>query len=67
MPYKPAEFRGRLLAGVPVSITRGPLAIAFGPALTWESHESPEAFTMRLQEQCYALTRRAEEALSRFG
>jgi long-chain acyl-CoA synthetase len=67
MPYKPAEFRGRLLAGVPLSITRGPLAIAFGPALAWESHESPEAFTMRLQEECYALTRRAEAALSRFG
>jgi 1-acyl-sn-glycerol-3-phosphate acyltransferase len=67
MPYNPSEFRGRLLAGVPVSITRGPLAIAFGPALTWDPHESPEGFTLRLQEQCYALTRRAEAALARFG
>jgi hypothetical protein len=64
MPYKPSEFRGRLLAGVPVSITRGPLAIAFGPALTCDSGETPESFTLRLQAQCFALTRRAEDALS---
>jgi long-chain acyl-CoA synthetase len=67
MPYKPSEFRGRLVAGVPVSITRGPLAIAFGPALSFEPSESLELFTLRLQKQCYALTRRAEEALKRFG
>jgi long-chain acyl-CoA synthetase len=67
MPADPSTFRGRLVAGVPVSIRRGPLAIAFGPALMIDSHESPEAFTSRLQTHCYALTRRAEEALTRFG
>jgi 1-acyl-sn-glycerol-3-phosphate acyltransferase len=67
MPYNPSEFRGRLLAGGPVSITRGPLAIALRPAVTCESDGTPEAFITRLQERCYALTRRAEEALLRFG
>jgi 1-acyl-sn-glycerol-3-phosphate acyltransferase len=63
MPYKPSEFRGRLIAGVPVFITRRPLAIVFGPALWLEPGESPAAFTARLKQQCFALTRRAEQAL----
>jgi 1-acyl-sn-glycerol-3-phosphate acyltransferase len=67
MPYKPSDFRGRLVAGIPVSITRGPLAIAFGPPVTCESNESAETFTMRLQTECFALTRRAEDALRRLN
>jgi 1-acyl-sn-glycerol-3-phosphate acyltransferase/acyl carrier protein len=67
MPYKPSEFRGLLIAGVPVSITRGPLAIVFGPALWLEPGESLATFTARLQKQCFGLTRRAEQALSQPG
>jgi 1-acyl-sn-glycerol-3-phosphate acyltransferase len=64
MPPFLAEFKGRVIAGVPVALTRGPLAIAFGAPLTVQPGESPQAFAARLQEVSYALTRRAEEALS---
>jgi 1-acyl-sn-glycerol-3-phosphate acyltransferase len=63
MPYAPAQFQGRLIAGIPLSIRRGPLAIAFGAPLSMSSNESPEDFTLRLQEACLALTREAEAAL----
>jgi 1-acyl-sn-glycerol-3-phosphate acyltransferase len=64
MPHSPAEFGGRQIAGVPVSIRRGPLAIAFGAPLTLSAGEDPAAFAGRLQNVCYALTRDAERALS---
>ncbi len=63
MPYKPSEFRGRLIAGIPVSITRGPLAIVFGPPLRLLPGEPLAAFTEQIQRQCFALTRRAEQAI----
>jgi 1-acyl-sn-glycerol-3-phosphate acyltransferase len=57
-------FRGRLIAGIPVSITRGPLAIAFGATVRREPGETPRAFAGRLQDASYALTRQAERALA---
>jgi 1-acyl-sn-glycerol-3-phosphate acyltransferase len=63
MPYAPAEFHGRLIAGIPISIRRGPLAIAFGAPLSVSRSERPEDFTLRLQEACLALTRQAEAEL----
>jgi len=64
MPPDPSAFGGRLIAGVPVSIHRGPLAIAFGERQRMRPDESPESFTARVQEVCYSLTRQAEHALS---
>lgn len=63
MPADPSRFAGPKIAGVPVSLKRGPLAIAFGPPLRIGSDESPQAFAARLQAISYALTRQAEEAL----
>ena len=67
MPPYLEEFTGRVIAGVPVKFTRGPLAIAFGPPLTRAPDEPPRAFAARLQEASYALARQAEEALAREG
>jgi hypothetical protein len=52
-----------VIAGIPVLIARGPLAIAFGSPLTLQTSQSAEAFTAWLQDVCYALTRHAEQAL----
>jgi 1-acyl-sn-glycerol-3-phosphate acyltransferase len=59
------QFHGRVVAGIPVSLRRGPLAIAFGPPLTLAPGETPHAFAARLQAVCYALTRQAEQALAK--
>jgi long-chain acyl-CoA synthetase len=56
-------FRGPAIAGIPLMIRRGPLAIAFGPPLKPLPGEAPAAFTGRLQAACFALTRQAEAAL----
>jgi 1-acyl-sn-glycerol-3-phosphate acyltransferase len=56
------EFHGPIIAGIPVSVRRGPLAIAFGPPLRLEPGEAPPDFAARLQTVCYALTRQAEAA-----
>jgi long-chain acyl-CoA synthetase len=64
MPPYLDEFHGLVVAGIPVSIKRRPLAIAFGPPLTLEPGEEPQAFAERLQEVCYGLTRQAEQALA---
>lgn len=64
MPPDIRQFRGYVSAGIPVSVRRGPLAIAFGQPLTPGAEESAEAFTARLQAACYTLTRRAEQALA---
>ena len=63
MPPDPVRLPGRNLAGVPISLQRGPLAIAFGAPLELGENESPQAFAARLQTVCYALTRQAEAAL----
>jgi 1-acyl-sn-glycerol-3-phosphate acyltransferase len=57
------DFQGRVIAGIPVSLRRGPLAIAFGAPLTVGPAEEPAAFAARLQSVCYALTREAEASL----
>jgi long-chain acyl-CoA synthetase len=59
------QFKGRLIAGVPVAIRRGPVAIAFGPPLTLQPDELPQEFAGRLQQVSFALTRQAEQALER--
>jgi 1-acyl-sn-glycerol-3-phosphate acyltransferase/acyl carrier protein len=56
-------FRGRTIAGIPVSLTRCPLAIAFGPPVAMEADETPPDFTVRLERLSFALTRQAERAL----
>jgi 1-acyl-sn-glycerol-3-phosphate acyltransferase len=63
MSSDPLSFEGRKIAGVPISLRRGPLAIAFGAPLERRPDESPQAFAARLQDICYALTRQAEGAL----
>jgi long-chain acyl-CoA synthetase len=65
MPAFLEEFHGRVIAGVPVSFTRGPLAIAFGEALRVQPDEDPAAFAARLETACYALAREAEQAIAR--
>jgi long-chain acyl-CoA synthetase len=57
------QFKGRVVAGFPVSLTRGPLAIAFGPPVTLSPGEDPAVFAARLQAVCYCLTRDSERAL----
>ncbi|HEX8966346.1 MAG TPA: hypothetical protein VF937_00600, partial [Chloroflexota bacterium] len=64
MPAFLEEFHGRVIAGVPVTFTRGPLAIAFGAPLSIGADEDPAAFAERLETACYALTRAAEQAVA---
>jgi long-chain acyl-CoA synthetase len=64
MPAFLEEFHGRVIAGVPVTFTRGPLAIAFGASLRPGADEDPSAFAARLETACYALTREAERAIA---
>jgi 1-acyl-sn-glycerol-3-phosphate acyltransferase/acyl carrier protein len=63
MPAHLEHYHGPVIAGIPVSITRGPLAIAFGPPVRVLDGEPPRDFATRLQGVCYALTRQAEAAL----
>jgi 1-acyl-sn-glycerol-3-phosphate acyltransferase len=63
IPPVPETFHGLKIAGLPVSVRRGPLAIAFGAPLRLEPGETAQAFAQRLQDVCAALTRRAEGAI----
>ncbi len=67
MPAFLDDFKGKVIAGIPVVYKRGPLAIAFGAPLRRAEGESPRAFAARLQEASYALTRQAETALDNAG
>jgi 1-acyl-sn-glycerol-3-phosphate acyltransferase len=58
-------FEGKVIAGIPISYKRGPLAIAFGAPIRRGADELAEEFTERLQAESYRLTRLAEEALPR--
>jgi 1-acyl-sn-glycerol-3-phosphate acyltransferase len=58
-------FQGKAIAGIPVSLKRGPHAIAFGAPLRRGADEQAEEFTERLQVESYRLTRLAEQALVR--
>jgi long-chain acyl-CoA synthetase len=64
-PHVPPDFQGPVVGGIPVTLQRGPLAIAFAPPLTLQPGEAPAAFAARLQDVCFALTRQAEAALAR--
>jgi 1-acyl-sn-glycerol-3-phosphate acyltransferase len=57
-------YRGFVLAGIPVKVTRGPVAVAFGPPLTRQPDETAQAFSQRLQEVCFALARQAETTIA---
>lgn len=67
IPPDARAFTGRKVAGIPVSLHRGPLAVAFGSPLAPEPSESPRAFAARLEAASYALTRDAEAALRAGG
>jgi 1-acyl-sn-glycerol-3-phosphate acyltransferase len=56
-------FAGPVIAGIPVRIQRGPVAIAFGAALTSRPGETAPQLTERLERACLALTRQAEAAI----
>jgi 1-acyl-sn-glycerol-3-phosphate acyltransferase len=64
LPPTTDGFKGLVIGGVPMSFKRGPIAIAFGEPLRRQSEETPEAFTARLQGECYRLTRQAKESLA---
>jgi long-chain acyl-CoA synthetase len=53
-----------MVGDTPILIRKGPLAIAFGAPLRLEPGESPVAFTQRLQDASFALSRAAEASLS---
>jgi long-chain acyl-CoA synthetase len=67
IPAHLADYHGKAVAGVPLSLRRGPLAIAFGAPLQPAAGEEPHAFAARLQGICFALTREAEVALGQGG
>lgn len=64
MPPYLEEFKGLVIAGIPVTAKRGPLAIAFGAAVTIAEGENDQQFTERLEKVCFTLTRQAEAALA---
>ena len=64
MPAHLDDYKGLVIAGIPISIRRGPLAIAYGAPLTLQPDEAPAGFAARLQAASYALTRQAEAALA---
>ncbi|MGH2460076.1 MAG: AMP-binding protein [Chloroflexota bacterium] len=59
----PRGFKGPVIAGIPVAIKRGSVAIAFGPPIRQAAGEDARAFTERLEAICFALARQAEQAL----
>ena len=63
VPPGPDAFHGLTIAGLPQSLRRSPLAIAFGAPLRMGPDETVQAFTARLQVVCYALTREAEQSI----
>jgi 1-acyl-sn-glycerol-3-phosphate acyltransferase len=64
MPPTLEGFDGPVIAGIPLSLRRGPVAIAFGEPMRPAAGESPRAFAARLQAASFALTRQAEQALA---
>ncbi|MFN8632662.1 MAG: AMP-binding protein [Chloroflexota bacterium] len=63
IPPQADAFHGLKIGGIPVSICRAPLAIAFGAPHRLAPGESIQAFTAGLQTDCLALTREAERAV----
>ncbi|MCC6178124.1 MAG: AMP-binding protein [Chloroflexi bacterium] len=64
MPIVDERYDGPKLAGIPVKLAKGPLAIAFGPPLERRPGETPLELAARLQDVCFALAREAEAALA---
>ncbi len=64
VPPFPDEFDGPLLGGIPLSLRRAPVAVAFGAPITPMDDEGVRDFTRRVQEASFALSRQAEAALS---
>lgn len=67
IPPDADSFQGLKIAGIPVSLKPGPLAIGFGAPLRREPDEPPRAFAERVQAASYAATRAAEAALRQGG
>ena len=65
MPPFVEHHRGLVIGGVPVSLRRRPLAIAFGPPQQQEPADTPQQFAERLERLSYALA--AEAAAARDG
>ncbi|HLQ33600.1 MAG TPA: AMP-binding protein [Chloroflexota bacterium] len=63
IPPRHEQWHGRMIAGIPVSLSPTPLAIAFGQPLQQAEGENGEQFTRRLQATCFSLARQAEAAL----
>jgi 1-acyl-sn-glycerol-3-phosphate acyltransferase len=64
IPPEIDAWRGPKIGGIPISVHRGPLAIAFGAPLRPEKDELPAEFAARLQSVCYGLAARARAALA---
>jgi long-chain acyl-CoA synthetase len=65
MPPFVDNFHGLVIGGVPVSLKRRPLAIAFGPPQQQAADETPQQFAERLERLSYMLA--AEAAAARDG
>jgi long-chain acyl-CoA synthetase len=62
MPPFLDDFKGRIIAGVPVAIKRTQLAIAFGPPQRQAAQESSQQFAERLEKLSYGLAAQADAA-----
>ena len=62
MPAFVDDFHGPVVGGVPVSLKRRPLAIAFGPPQRQAAGESAQVFVERLERLSYALAAEADAA-----
>jgi long-chain acyl-CoA synthetase len=62
MPPFVADVRGPVIGGVPVSLKRTPLAIAFGPPQRQTPEESAQQFAERLERLSYDLAAQADAA-----
>jgi long-chain acyl-CoA synthetase len=65
MPPFLDDFHGLVIGGVPVSLRRKPLAIAFGSPQRPDPDETPQHFVQRLEQLSYALAAEADAALGR--
>jgi len=65
MPPFLDDFKGPVIAGVPVSLKRTTLAIAFGAPLRPEGDETAQQFTERLERVSYELAALADRARTR--
>jgi long-chain acyl-CoA synthetase len=59
----PPEFRGKVIAGIPLRPQRHPVAVAFGAPLWSQEGETMEAFTLRIETAAFALAREGDACL----